>query len=431
MRFLRRLAPPLVTFALLLAGCSDGQHLPTEQATPNARSQQGGSAAAEQGPYAFDPPIYDIEALPNGNILVPVSVAAVTDPSPGESTTTIHEIRAGGKGGVREYGEVTTPAGAPVNGLASRGRGSLWAAQGGQDLAVSAGLLHVTPGGERLVGDIEAFEIANDPDAFAVDPDPEVEGDEWKNPACEWAGAFTGGPQSNPYHLAAVSGGAALVADAAGNSLLRVDSDGRIEVVAVFTPPTTDGSLDPTKWMMHPPVRTGDEDPEGDVVEPCYAQPVPNSVAVGPDGDIFVGELTGLAQGAPFGAPTDRSRVWRIEAGTEDAVCPSADCELAVEERFTSIIDLAFGPDGGLYVVEYDENSWLSVVVPAIPTRGGTVNRCDVSSGSCSVAEVGGETLDGLTNPAAVAFDREGALWLLEDNLGIDDGRASVRRVGR
>ena len=38
------------------------------------------------------------------------------------------------------------------------------------------------------------------------------------------------------------------------------------------------------------------------------AQPVATSIAVGPDGAFFVGELQG------FPAPTGASRVWRIEA---------------------------------------------------------------------------------------------------------------------
>lgn len=371
--------------------------------------------------------MFDIEAVPNGNILVPVSVPAATDPAEGQATTTIREIRTNGRGGVRDYGEVTTPAGVPINGLASQGRGSVYAARGGLDLAVAAAVLHVTPGGARLAGDIEAFETANDPDAFAVDPGtPSDPDDDWKNPACEWAGDFTAGPQSNPFHLTTTSGGTVLLADAAGNTLYRVERSGQIEVVAVFTPPTTDGSLDPDEWMLHPTVRTGDGDPEGEIIEPCYAQPVPNSVAVGPDGAIYVGELTGLAAGAAFGAPQDKSRVWRIEPGTTKALCPSSQCELALDERFTSIIDLAVGPDGDLYVVEYDENTWLSVAAPPIPTAGGTVNRCDLDAGTCGVATVGSETLAGLTAPAAVTFDRRGNLWLLENNLA----EPTVRKVG-
>lgn len=394
---------------LLLAGCNEAPSTPdlTGEASANRSEARGGPMAQSSGPYTFEGgPVFDIEAVPNGNILVPVTAAPANFPAPGEATTTIKEIRTQGPGGVRDYGEVTTPTGVPINGLTSVGQGSLFAARGGQDLAVAAAVLHVTPRGARMMGDIEAFEIANDPDAFAV-------GD-WKNPECEWAGPFTGGPQSNPFHVAAASGGTAIVGDAAGNVVYRVTQSGGIEVVAVFTPPTEDGtgSLDAEDWLAHPEVI----DDEDNVVEPCYAQPVPNSVAVAPDGAIYAGELTGLAADAPFGAPLGKSRVWRIEPGTTDAVCPSAECEVVLD-GFTSVIDMAFGPEGDLYVVEYDENGWLSVVVPPIPTAGGTVNRCDLDSGSCEVAEIGGETLEGLTAPAALTFDKWGGAWLLENNL--------------
>lgn len=395
--------------ALFAAGCADAPSTPelSEESATASSQARGGPMAASGGPYTFEGgPVFDIEAVPNGNILVPVTVPPATFPAPGQATTMIKEIRTDGQGGVRDYGEVTTPTGVPINGLASVGRGSLFAARGGLDLAVAAAVLHVTPRGARMMGDIEAFEVANDPDAFAV-------GD-WKNPQCEWAGPFTGGPQSNPFHVAAASGGTAIVGDAAGNVVYRVTQSGDIEVVAVFTPATEDGSgsLDAEDWLAHPEVI----DDEDNVVEPCFVQPVPNSVAVGPDGAIYAGELTGLADGAPFGAPTGVSRVWRIEPGTTDAVCPSDDCQVVLN-GFTSVIDMAFGPEGDLYVVEYDENGWLSVVVPAIPTAGGTVNRCDLDTGTCEVAEIGGETLEGLTTPAALTFDKRGGAWLLENNL--------------
>ena len=132
-------------------------------------------------------------------------------------------------------------------------------------------------------------------------------------------------------------------------------------------------------------------------------------VPVGENGDIYVGELTGVGA---LGV----SRVWRIEPGTTGAVCPGEDCELAVDDRFTSIINMAFGPDGYLYVVEYDEAGWLTSLGVGTP-EGGTVNRCDVEAGTCEVAEIGGESLAGLPFPAAITFDKWGDAWLLENNL--------------
>lgn len=407
--------------ALLVAGCEDGPIRPELTDDSQVTQRRGGPPAdagppGEAGPpsagdaasFSFDQPVFEIEAAPNGNILVPETVLASAGVT---GSTKLYEIRTQGPGGRRKLAEFTTPDGAaPIHGLAAIGRGSILAAQGGLDLAEHAALLHVTPDGQRVVGDIEGFETAQDPDRFVV-------GD-WKDPQCAPAsGPFTPGPQSNPYHVAATSGSTVLVADAAGNTLLRVTRSGDIEVVAVFTPPTADGgaSADPADWAEFAfPGGDGtpgtDDDPtEGD----CFVQPVPNSVAVGPDGAIYVGELTGVSPGPSL----EMSRVWRIEPGTTGALCDgtSAACEV-VAAGFTSIIDLGFGPDGGLHVVELDENSWLTSIGVGTPA-GGTVNRCDVSTGTCQVAEIGGETLEGLTFPAGIEFTGDGDAWLLENNL--------------
>ena len=71
------------------------------------------------------------------------------------------------------------------------------------------------------------------------------------------------------------------------------------------------------------------------------AQAVPSSIAVGPTGDLFVGEL---AEGAGKG----KARVWRI---------PAAGGTPTVEATgFTAITGVAFGPDGSLFVTEFARN---------------------------------------------------------------------------
>lgn len=406
----RTFSVAVAAVAVLAAACdeapsSDGLSSAAVTAPSLAR---GGPGAVEVG-TSFDFPsgaVYDIEALPNGDILVPVSVQAGLHPSGGEVTTTIREIRTGGEGGVRDYATVSTPAagggaGVPVNGLASVGRGSVYLTRGGLDLAVGAAVGHLTRSGEEIVGDIHAFEVANDPDAAV-----------WKVPACEGAGMFSAGPQSNPYHLAAETGNTMIVGDAAGNQVLRVKSNGEIEVVAVVTPPVDGGgfSTDPADWRVA--FSLGEID--------CYVQPVPNTVAVGPDGAIYVGELTGSG---PTGfPPLGASRVWRIEPGTKETVCPSDDCEMILD-GFTSIIDLELGPGGDLYVVEYDENGWLWAFF-GVPQEAGTVDRCPFpltgtdASTACAPAVFGEETLEELPYPSAIAFDKWGRGWLLENNVG-------------
>jgi hypothetical protein len=236
------------------------------------------------------------------------------------------------------------------------------------------------------VGDIEAFETENDPDAF--------EGPQWKDPACEedLTQGFSAGPQSNPYHLKALSGSTVLVADAAGNTLLSAKKNGDVDWVAVFTPPTDENGA-------YRFLKTAEDDPEVD----CYVQPVPTSVAVGPGGDYFVGELTG----AP--ATPGWSRIWRIKGGANNVTCPSGNCEVFAD-GLTSVIDLEFGADGSLYAVEYDANGWLAATAFG-KAAGGTIQRCDVDSGSCEPVE------EGLPLPSAITFDKQGELWLLENNI--------------
>ena len=141
------------------------------------------------------------------------------------------------------------------------------------------------------------------------------------------------------------------------------------------------------------------------------AQGVPTSVAIGLDGAYYVGELKG------FPAPTGASRVWRIEPGTRQATCGSSSACKVVADGFTSIVDLAFGPDGTLYVVELDEASWLAVEL-GFSTPGGTVNACNPASGACM------ELATGLPMPIAAAVDRSGTVY--EAIRALVPGAASV-----
>jgi sugar lactone lactonase YvrE len=71
------------------------------------------------------------------------------------------------------------------------------------------------------------------------------------------------------------------------------------------------------------------------------SQAVPTSIAQGPDGDFYVGEL---AEGAGKG----KARVWRIPAagGTPQVYATG----------FTAITGVAFAPDGSLFVTEFATN---------------------------------------------------------------------------
>jgi glucose/arabinose dehydrogenase len=142
-------------------------------------------------------------------------------------------------------------------------------------------VLVITPGGAKARGaDIAAIEYRDDPDGE--------------------------GPVSNPYGVATI-GEQIYVSDSAANDLLQV-ADATATLLATF--PHTDRD----------------------------DQSVPDALAAGPDGALYVGEYTG-------GDQTRRAaRIWRVVPGQPPALYASG---------LTTITAMAFGPDGALYATEF------------------------------------------------------------------------------
>lgn len=141
----------------------------------------------------------------------------------------------------------------------------------------------------------------------------------------EQANNPAGGPiDSNAYGLDVLAT-RAVIADAGANALLQIDGSLALSTLATFPPRTVPG-----------PGGMGTVDMES----------VPNTVAEGPDGNLYVGELTGF----PF--PVSGARVYRVPA--------AGGAPVVVAEGFTNIIDVAIGPDGAAYVLEHDTNSLLA-----------------------------------------------------------------------
>ena len=163
----------------------------------------------------------------------------------------------------------------------------------------------------------------------AADPDPfDVE----DNPA-----------ETNPYQLIVLPNGDALVADAAGNDLVRVTPDGEATTVALFD--VEEVSTD------HLP-------PEAGFPPTIPAESVPTGVTLGPDGDVLVGELKGF----PFRPGS--SRVWRVDPDEEGMVCsvntPDEGCT-TFEDGLTAINDIAWNHAAStLYVYELAEEGTLA-----------------------------------------------------------------------
>jgi hypothetical protein len=219
-------------------------------------------------------------------------------------------------------------------------------------------------------------------------------------------------PDSNPYDVHALGPHAALVADAGGNDLLRIDRDGNVKVLAVLP-----DEVVPTANIKSLAGCPESQAPFCALPDAIPAQPVSTSIAVDRRGYIYVGELKG------FPAPTGESNIWRISPRANGARCgESPDCVKVFDGGFTSIIDLAFGPDGLLYVTEFDERSWAAVEIFGTPA-GGTISACNVRTGNCI------DVKKGLPQPSAIAFDKRGALWATQKTLVPNGGE--VIRVKR
>lgn len=136
--------------------------------------------------------------------------------------------------------------------------------------------------------------------------------------AFEAASNPAGGPiDSNPYGMLSEIGRQYIV-DAGGNSLLRVASNGRVSLVAVFP------SVNVPPGPFNPPF--------------ARSEAVPTEVKRGPDGALYVSTLSGV----PFlpGAAI----IYRVVEGEAPTVYAGG---------LTQVTDFTFGHDGSLYVLQY------------------------------------------------------------------------------
>jgi hypothetical protein len=210
-------------------------------------------------------------------------------------------------------------------------------------------------GDVEAIADISAYETAANPDGGAFDSNPNSVTSAW---------------------------GRVFVTDAGGNSLLRVHRSGEISTVAVF----------PDR-PLSPPAGSG-------LPDPFPVQAVPTNVVVGPDGALYVSQLTGF----PFipGA----ARIYRVEPGSEPQI---------YADGLTNVTDLAFDRHGNLYVVEIAANGLGS----GDPTGALIKIRPDGSR----------ETVlsEGLVNPYGVAIGRHGDIYVT--NHGASAGVGQVLRL--
>lgn len=218
--------------------------------------------------------------------------------------------------------EVVGPAGIDVaNGIIYVATGGVGPATGTVPaLAGRAAVwsIDIATGEAKVVADLEAFEMANNPDPNAID--------------------------SDPYGLAIGTDGMVYVADAGGNDVLKVDpTSGAVSVLAVI--PGLPG-------QQANPARGGANE----------IDPVPTGLAWAPDGGLYVSTLSG----GPF-IPGTAVLFHVAMDGTVTQVAGG----------LTMLGDVTVAPDGTIYAVTMSEN----FIDPAGPAPGAIV-KIDPATGA-------------------------------------------------
>lgn len=207
------------------------------------------------------------------------------------------------------------------------------------------------------VADLGAYETANNPDS--ADPGSEI--------------------NSNPYSLAVLPGGGFAVADAGGNDIVGVSADGKTL--------STLGVLHATPLSQPGP--------------PSY-QSVPTAVKVGPDGALYVSELTGY----PF--IVGAANIIRID--------PTTKAQSVFASGFTTIADFTFGTNGSLYVLDLTSNG----LATASPGPGQLFQVNPLTGAQTLLAS------QGLVFPTSVVQGSDGALYV--SDFGVSPGGGEVLR---
>jgi hypothetical protein len=231
-----------------------------------------------------------------------------------------------------------------------------------------AGDLIATPAGRaapKVIVDLAAFEVARNPDHGAGP------GAKFGNPSID----------SNPFAFTSYRGGFAVV-DAAANDLLWISPRGKVSVLAVFPTQTVKLTRAVARKIGAPLTLTS-----------LSVQSVPSCVVVGPDGALYVGELTGR----PF--QPGAARIWRVVPGKEPTRHAAG---------FTNITDLAFdGKD--LLVLEIAARGLLD------PTSPGALIRLAPDGTRTILAS------KGLVAPTGLAVSR-GSIYIANNGLFAGNG---------
>lgn len=210
-----------------------------------------------------------------------------------------------------------------------------------------ATLMRRTWKGERsAVANLGKFEKAENPDGDVTYGAPTVS-EECASQFPTGEGTlppqYEGIVESHPYGTAAV-GRQAYVADAAGNTILRVGRNGSVESVAVLPPIPVEITAEVAEGLGFPECSVGHD---------YNFEPVPTDVEMGPDGLLYVTSLPG--------GPEDGT-----VPGGVFTVDPASGEVAEVASGLVSATGLDVAPNGDVYVSEL-----FAGKITRIPAGGG------------------------------------------------------------
>jgi hypothetical protein len=230
--------------------------------------------------------------------------------------------------------DLVSAPGTDISGIDAKGRGTVtYTTSGESDNGPFALVKRVLPNGHaRTLGDVGTYEATVNPDRI------NSYGFQGLTPACaamvpeEIGGEpYPGIIDSHPYSVAILPG-SRVVADAGGNDIVRVASNGRITTVAV---------LPPIPFVVTADVAAGLGLPDCVVGKTYNFEPVPTDVELGPNGLLYVSSLPGGPEDESLGA---RGSVFSVNLATGNVT--------KVAGGFLGATNLAIAPNGTIYVAE-------------------------------------------------------------------------------
>jgi hypothetical protein len=185
-------------------------------------------------------------------------------------------------------------------------------------------------------------------------------------------------PDSHPYALIPKPGGGFYLVDAASNTLSSVDRDGKVRVLA-YIPNTPAGS-----------------------------DAVPTCLDMGPDGAVYIGQLTGR------GSSSTAANVYRYE--------PSSGSLTVWQSGFSAISGCGFGANGDFYVTEFDTTGF-----PPTGPPDGVVIQISKEDGTRTVLGEGK-----LFAPAGFLAGPDGSIYVATNTLffGTGSPTGEVVKIG-